>query len=64
MDDQVLVGVLHCGADGQEQRQPLAAPTAVSFAEDVDRLPLDVLHDEIREAVSVVPPSSNVAMFG
>ena len=49
--DQVLVGVVDRPAHGPEQLQTLPDAEGMAGAEDVDRLPFDVLHDQIRPAL-------------
>ena len=51
MHDLVLVGVLHGRTHEAEQVQSFTRRQAVRRAVDIDRLPFDVLHDEIRQAV-------------
>ena len=51
VDDEVLVRVLHRLADLAEQRQPRVDVEAAARRNTGDRLPFDVLHDEVRAAV-------------
>ena len=64
VDDEVLVGVLHRGADLAEEPQPVPDREAAVPAVVEQRNALDVLHDEVRLARSVVPPSISRAMPG
>ena len=47
MDDGLLVGVLHPGADFGHQFEPLTRRQPPRVAVVVDRNALDVLHDEV-----------------
>ena len=51
MDNQILVHILHRGADLPEQRDPLGDRQAVAIAILIDRRALDVIHHEVRFAV-------------
>ena len=51
MDDQVLVRAVHRRAHDLEQPQPLLDAERARIAIDVDRLAVDILHDDVRRAV-------------
>ena len=63
MHDQVLVRVLNRRADLQEQLQARAHVELLPIAITIERLAVDVLHDEVRLAVRVSPASSSRAML-
>ena len=49
--DQVLVGIVDGGADGPKERQPRGDGQRMAGAVDIEREPLDVVHDQVGEAV-------------
>jgi len=51
VDHEVLVRVLHRRADRAEEEESLPDAEAVAVAVLAERPPLDVLHDEVRQAV-------------
>ncbi len=51
MHDQVLMGVMHRGANDGEQLEPRRYVEPMGIAEGVDRNPIDVLHDQIGGAI-------------
>src|SRR6266446_7453788 len=51
MDDQVLVGVVDGGTDGAEELEPRDGGELVPVAVRVDREALDVVYDQVGEAV-------------
>ena len=66
MDDQILVGVMHGGAHGPHQRDPLGNWQPATFAIHIDRLAIDVLHDQIGRAVgcsSAIEQTGDVGML-
>ncbi|MFZ0800618.1 MAG: hypothetical protein WAN70_00500 [Terriglobales bacterium] len=55
MDDEVLMGILHCQADCTEQLQAFGHRQSASIAKFVDANALDVLHDQIGQAFFSAP---------
>ncbi len=66
MDDEGLMGILHREADRAEQPQALADRQPVNVAVFVDTNALDVIHDQIRQALfraSTVEQPHNVGVI-
>src|SRR5579864_54019 len=66
MDNKVLMRIMHCRTDLQEQQKPLLDCEPVHVAVEVRWLAIDVLHDEVRNSILVftrIQQSCNVRVL-